>query len=95
MVSHLVADAFIGPRPLGMLVLHKNDIRDDNRARNLRYGTHKENVADSFRNGGRTRISLEIRRIIRKRRGKEKGRALALELGVSEQFVCAVYKGRK
>jgi len=51
-VHSLVCEAFHGPRPDGMQVLHWNDIPDDNRAENLRWGTPKENRDDSRRNGG-------------------------------------------
>lgn len=56
-VHHLVAAAFIGPRPLGFQVLHRNDVRTDNRVENLYYGTASDNMADSLRNGRRTRSS--------------------------------------
>lgn len=47
----LVAAAFLGARPAGMMVLHGNDIRTDNRLENLRYGTRADNAADARRNG--------------------------------------------
>lgn len=47
--------AFAGPRPEGAWILHKNDVKTDNRLENLRYGTPKENMADAFRNGRRKR----------------------------------------
>lgn len=47
--------AFVGPRPEGAWVLHENDIKNDNRLENLRYGTPSENMADQFRNGIRKR----------------------------------------
>ena len=49
-VAHLVAIAFIGPRPEGLMVLHNNDDKWDNRLPNLRYGTHSDNVADAVQN---------------------------------------------
>lgn len=49
----LVADAFHGPRPDGLIVLHGNDDGHDNRAVNLRYGSYVENNADAVTNGGR------------------------------------------
>lgn len=45
-VAHLVAAAFIGPRPAGLLVLHKNGLGTDNRDCNLYYGTQVENMRD-------------------------------------------------
>jgi hypothetical protein len=53
-VHRLVLEAFVGPCPAGKDCLHWNDIPDDNRLENLRWGTHGENVADRTRNGGDT-----------------------------------------
>jgi hypothetical protein len=50
-VHLLVAAAFIGPRPRGLDVCHKNDIRTDNRVCNLKYGSRSENMQDVFTNG--------------------------------------------
>lgn len=45
-VHHLVAEAFIGPRPDGCAVLHTNDDGFDNRLANIRYGDRDENEMD-------------------------------------------------
>lgn len=45
-VHHLVAEAFLGPRPEGAMVLHMNDNGFDNRLANLRYGDREENELD-------------------------------------------------
>jgi hypothetical protein len=44
---HVVAEAFIGPRPDGLEVNHINGVRDDNRPENLEYVTHLANVHDA------------------------------------------------
>ena len=49
-VHKLVAEAFLGARPEGHLVLHSNDDPTDNKVGNLRYGTRLENSADSNEN---------------------------------------------
>ena len=49
-VHRLVAEAFIGPAN-GLIVLHGANGRSDNSVSNLRYGTHKENCADKYRDG--------------------------------------------
>lgn len=45
-VHHLMAEAFIGPRPEGLQVLHKDDCGFNNRIDNLRYGDFEENMLD-------------------------------------------------
>ena len=47
----LVALAFIGPRPQGMIPLHKDGNSTNNTPGNLRYGTNKENTADAVKHG--------------------------------------------
>jgi hypothetical protein len=54
-----VCTAFHGPRPRGLVACHKNGDRDDNRARNLRWATHKRNEADKLRHGRRIRGSQQ------------------------------------
>lgn len=46
-VHSLVMEAFVGPRPAGLDIRHKNGIRHDNRLENLEYGTRAENMADA------------------------------------------------
>lgn len=48
-VHTLVADAFLGPRPDGLDVNHKNGQRHDNRPENLEYATRSENISHSYR----------------------------------------------
>lgn len=50
-VASLVAAAFIGPRPEGLLVLHGDGDSTNNRAVNLRYGTHVDNMDDARSHG--------------------------------------------
>ncbi|HEX4933485.1 MAG TPA: NUMOD4 motif-containing HNH endonuclease [Gemmatimonadaceae bacterium] len=52
-VHHLVAAAFIGPRPDGHEVAHNDGSAANNLARNLRYATPKENTADQVAHGTR------------------------------------------
>lgn len=44
LIHRLVAEAFLGPIPDGMVVNHKNGIRDDNRLENLEYISQRENI---------------------------------------------------
>lgn len=50
-ISHLVLEAFVGPRPDGLLALHWDDDPLNNDLTNLRWGTHSENRLDMVRNG--------------------------------------------
>jgi len=50
-VHALVAAAFHGARPPGMEVCHNNGDQSDNRAENLRYGTHSDNIRDAIKHG--------------------------------------------
>ena len=50
-VSGLVAAAFIGPRPDGLLVCHEDGDNANNRVGNLRYGTQASNMQDAVRHG--------------------------------------------
>jgi hypothetical protein len=59
-VHSLVAEAFIGPCPVGQEVRHGDDNRKNPRLDNLEYGTRKQNVADMFRRG---RYSVGDRKI--------------------------------
>lgn len=47
----LLAEAFIGPRPEGHFVLHRDDDRTNNSLENLYYGTPSQNNHDFVRNG--------------------------------------------
>ena len=55
-VHVLVCAAFIGPRPEGREVNHKDLTRTNNRLSNLEYVTHAENVRHFFRNGTRRTV---------------------------------------
>jgi len=50
-VHHLVAEAFIGPRPEGYEIRHLDGDRLNNTLANLRYGVHSENELDKVRHG--------------------------------------------
>lgn len=50
-VHSLVLEAFVGPRPIGFMCRHLNGNPADNRVENLKWGTAKENKADSIAHG--------------------------------------------
>jgi hypothetical protein len=50
-IHNLVLEAFVGPRPEGLLGCHKDDNPANNNIKNLYWGTAKQNTADAIRNG--------------------------------------------
>ena len=50
-LARLILEAFQGPPPWGMECRHMNGVPHDDRARNLAWGTHKENIDDKLRHG--------------------------------------------
>jgi len=52
-VHSIVAEAFLGPRPEKSDVLHLDGNRVNNCASNLRYGTRKENLNQTYEYGGK------------------------------------------
>lgn len=48
-IHQLVLEAFVGPRPEGMVCCHNNGIGGDNRLANLRWDTPASNTADRVR----------------------------------------------
>lgn len=50
-IGALVLTAFVGPRPPGLIVRHRNDDSLDDRLENLVWGTYLENAADAITNG--------------------------------------------
>jgi hypothetical protein len=99
-VHHLVAAAFLGPRPEGLHVLHGSSDRTDNRAVNLRYGTAKENMADKHRDGTRQIGDTAGRRILHSSevaeiyQSSEASPALAARYGVRETTIRKIWSGK-
>lgn len=96
-VAELVLTAFVGPRPTGYHAMHLDDNPQNNAATNLKWGTPRENSRAAARTMRRTTQLLGPRQVveIRARRcAGERGHALALEYGVSDQRICDIYKGR-
>lgn len=54
-VHVLVLEAFVGPRPRGLLGLHRDDNGHNNWLDNLYWGTFQDQETDRVRNGGRVR----------------------------------------
>lgn len=86
LVSHLVAGAFIGPRPPGMYVLHGPDGCKNDAVTNLSYGTPTQNSEDQIRDGTRLngerhgRSKLTAKQV-------ERIRTLALTTNLTQQRI--------
>ena len=50
-VRKLAAVSFLGERPKGLVINHKNGFRDDDRAENLEYVTQQYNTQDGWKRG--------------------------------------------
>lgn len=73
-VHSLVAEAFIGPRPDGLVVNHKDTNKHNNASSNLEYVTPQENTAHARANGCAPKVY----------RGADNFRAKLTEVQVSE-----------
>lgn len=98
LIHQLVLEAFVGPRPEGMVACHGPARSLDNRLSNLSYGTVSENNLDKARDGTVPRgmpgqaIKLTWEQVteIRRRATPRKrgiGADLALEFGVSRSTI--------
>lgn len=100
----LVSAAFLGPRPAGFQVNHKNGVKTDNRVRNLEYVSHQENMRharevlgslDCRHSGNRHNAKLTDAQVIELRArsaGGETGRSLSHSFGISEIQVSRIIR---
>lgn len=104
-VHVLVAEAFLGPRPEGLVPNHMDGDRANNARANLEWSTQSRNVQHAYELGlsdargecnGQAiltdAIVIDIRRKATGRRGEAV--AIARQLGVSEATIRDVIKGR-
>jgi len=103
-VSRIVIVAFHGPAPAGMECCHRNGDKTDDRAENLRWGTHCDNIRDKLIHGTHqignshpTRKLTESQVVEIRRRWAAGGVTqfqLAAEFGVKNVTICAVVTRR-
>lgn len=98
-VHRLVLEAFVGPCPDGMECLHADFDTANNRASNLRWGTHLENIGDGVRQGRHShgerhpaaKLNESAVRTIRRLAAEGvRHRVIAEPLGISPRYVSAV-----
>jgi len=94
-----VALAFIGPRPKGLFVCHNNGNCQDNRATNLEYKTHSENMMDKILHGTsargerhhHARLTAEI--VLSIRASDLTDQQLAKQYGVAKETITRARSG--
>lgn len=105
-VHRVVAEAFIGPRPGGLVVNHKDGVRVNNHANNLEYITIAENNRHAVRVMGagcgernhKARLTAADVMIIRQEWAKNPrgiGRRMGARFGVSKTHVEYIVWGRR
>ena len=100
-VHVLVAEAFLGDRPEGaILVRHIDGDPANPRWDNLEYGTHKDNEADKLRHGTRvwgerSHLSkLTEAQVVEIRRNDKSNAVIAKDYGVTRQLVWQIKTNR-
>lgn len=97
-IASLVALAFIGPRPKGLLVLHTDGDNQNNTLSNLRYGTQADNMEDARKHGtlcqGETQwfAKLTAQDVLFIRASMHTGRALAKMFAVTPAAISLIRK---
>lgn len=98
-IASIVLEAFVGPCPDGLEACHDNGINDDDRADNLRWDTHANNIADKKLHGTHQQGELhgcckltesKVREIRARREAGEIYRTIAADLGVALNTVQAI-----
>lgn len=97
-IHALVAAAFIGPRPKGMVVNHKDFDKQNNRVSNLEYVSHRENIQHSARAARHSGVlSMEEVQALRSLVQRDPGidlQVIADRLGVETQTIRNVLDAR-
>lgn len=103
-LHHIMAELAYGPRPDGLQVLHTDDDQFNNFPSNLSYGTPRQNVIDSFRNGksprgaARPNAKLDNNKIRSIRRLVEAGVShveVARQFGVCRALISMIASGQR
>lgn len=95
-IHQLVMLAFLGPKPNGKEVLHRNGDPTDNRLTNLHYGSRSENIIDVYYQGKKWR-KLSVDDVINIRQELLRGvscKELAQRYGVAIGTISNIKVGR-
>lgn len=101
-IHQLVLEHFVGPRPSAQHEGRHFPDRDpsNNRAANLSWATHAENMLDQHAHGTRARgtshgmVKLSEEQIREIRGARDSGKALAARFGVAPATICRIRQGR-
>lgn len=95
-VHWLVAEAFLGIRPEGLVIRHLDGDGNNNRVENLSYGTPSQNFQDEYDyRGYHWKLTIEDVKDIRERYAKgEPGTSIMRDYGVSKTHVYDIIRGR-
>lgn len=97
-IHSLVAEAFLGERPEGLVIRHLDGNTRNNSASNLAYGTQSENLRDWPTYGGKTsRQKLTTEQVHEIRELIARGytlRKIAVEFGVAHGTINAIKQNR-
>lgn len=100
-VHLLVLEAYIGPRPHGLVGCHNNGISTDNRVENLRWDTYKSNSKDQQTHGtlacgernGNSKLSEgDIKVIFKLKNDGIESKEIAKQYGVSPSNICCILR---
>lgn len=101
-VHVLVLEAFVGPRPQGLVACHNNGNRTDARLANLRWDTRKANADDMIVHGTRVRgqkihacalTENQVREIRQLLAAKVSHRKIAKQYEVTKSTITSINRG--
>ena len=101
-IHRLVLEAFVGPRPKGMVTRHLDGNPQNNVPSNLAWGTQAENLADMALHGtkplgerhGHAKLTNEQVCEIRRLKGSMYQREIAGRYGVTQTMVGRILRGK-
>ena len=103
-IHSLVAASFIGPRPHGMQINHKNGVKTDNNSENLEYCTQSQNMKHAHATGLQSNVgerhsrskltNADVISIRQRVKNGETQTAIAKEYGMDQSAISNVVRGR-